>query len=152
MKKDDRKKARKFLSRYAFLKDEVIEAEEDLKFYRANIGVKAIDYLKDRVASSLGSSQTESMVLKIEKAEKEYIQRISKLNAMRKQIEDVIVSLEPVQRAIIIQHYIHGKAFNVIADNLPGKNGNGYSYARIYELHLKALDVVANKIDRLPKT
>lgn len=134
------------LKNYINLRKEVNQIEERLKEYEIKRGsVKSQIITGLPSAHGSGQNLSEMAVLSFVDLEREYIQKLTKLNTEIKQIEKAITALDDsAERQLMRVRYIDGKTWEEVYASI------GYSRSQTHRIHtraLKKLQKIKNEIE-----
>ena len=127
----DKLKALKGLKRLVRAKARQIQEE------RAQIGITAVDYSKERVSGGTATSMQQRFAEHMERLEAEYDRLLDRMREIEDMIAEHLRDLSDIEQAIIVERYMHNKSWRQIEKEYE------YSIDSIFRLHHMAITKIS---------
>lgn len=107
------------------IKVKLAQIEEE----RKQISITAVDYSKERISGGESVPLQQRFIEHIERLERDYEQLLDRMRETEDMLAEHLTELSPIEQAIIIERYMHGKSWRQI------EREYGYSIDSIYRIH-----------------
>lgn len=136
---DARQKVKKRLSEYLDVKREYAQILEKLKDIEAIMTSPRAQKLDGMPRGGSGGDPMSALVSQHIALEEKYREQLWRLATAQGAVEDMIESLEPVERKLMRHRYIDGLTWERVCVAM------SYSWRQTHEIHARALDKLAKK-------
>ena len=132
--KKKREHIKRKLSRYNSLTYERLQLEEQLARIEATATSPKVQALDGMPKGSSGGDAMAGIVAELVSLEEKYKEKLSQIVAAQAEVENLIESLEPVERRLLRCRYLEGMVWEEVCVEM------GYSWRQTHNIHARALD------------
>ncbi len=107
--------------------------ERQIAEERAQIGVAAVDYSKERVCGGDPVPEQQRFIEHMERLERDYIALFDRMCAVEDMLAAHLRDLSEIEQSIVLDHYMDGKSWRRLEDEY------GYSRDGLYSINRRAI-------------
>ena len=111
------------------IKVKLTQIEEE----RKQISITAVDYSKERISGGESVPLQQRFIEHIERLERDYEQLLDRMRETEDMLAEHLAELSPIEQAIIIERYMHGKSWRQI------EREYDYSHSYVTSINRRAI-------------
>lgn len=131
---EKKKHIKRKLSRYNSLTFERLQLEEQLARLEATATAPKVQALDGMPKGSSGGDAMAGIVAELVSLEQKYKEKLSQIVAAQTEVENLIESLDPIERRLLRCRYLEGMVWEEVCVEM------GYSWRQTHNIHARALD------------
>ncbi len=116
--------------------------EQQIREERAQIGVAAVDYSKERVCGGDSVPEQQRFIEHMERLESDYLKLFDRMCSIEDELARHLCDLTELEQSIVLDHYMHGKSWKKL------QRDYNYSPAQMYRIESRALHKISKDDSR----